>query len=125
MRVLVVEDYPPLARSIQQGLREAGYAVDGAADGEEALALAEGTPYDGIVLDLMLPKMDGLAVLSRIRTTGHRAGVLILTARDGVPDRVKGLDGGADDYLMKPFAFEELLARLRAVIRRRYPTSDG
>jgi DNA-binding response OmpR family regulator len=125
MRVLVVEDYAPLARSIQQGLREAGYAVDGAADGDEGLTLAESTPYDGIVLDLMLPKVDGLTLLARLRAGGHRAGVLILTARDAVPDRVKGLDGGADDYLLKPFAFEELLARLRAVIRRRYPCPDS
>jgi len=125
MRVLVVEDYAPLARSVQQGLREAGYAVDGASDGEEGLALAESTPYDAVVLDLMLPRIDGLTVLARLRARGHGAAVLILTARDGVSDRVKGLDGGADDYLLKPFAFEELLARLRAVIRRRYPASGN
>jgi len=125
MRILLIEDYPPLARSLGRGLREAGYAVDQAADGEEGLALAESAPYDAIVLDLMLPKLDGLSLLARLRRDKNPAGVLILTARDGVGDRVKGLDVGADDYLVKPFALEELLARVRAVVRRRYPASDG
>jgi DNA-binding response OmpR family regulator len=123
MRVLVVEDFVPLRRSLCQGLRESGYAVDEAADGEEGLALAESAPYDAIVLDLMLPKLDGLTLLERLRRTGHSAGVVVLTARDGV--RVRGLDLGADDYLVKPFAFEELLARVRAVIRRRYRSSQA
>jgi DNA-binding response OmpR family regulator len=120
MRVLLVDDFAPLARSLAQGLREAGYAVDVATDGEEALALAGTTAYDGILLDLMLPKVDGLTVLRRLRAGGSSAGVLVLTARDQLADRVAGLDLGADDYLAKPFPFEELLARLRAVIRRRY-----
>jgi DNA-binding response OmpR family regulator len=105
---------------LSQGLREAGYAVDVAPDGEAALALARATPYDGILLDLMIPKVDGLTVLQRLRAGGSSAGVLVLTARDQVADRVTGLDLGADDYLAKPFSFDELLARLRAVIRRRY-----
>jgi DNA-binding response OmpR family regulator len=120
VRVLLIEDFAPLARSVAQGLREAGYAVDAAADGEEGLALAEATAYDAILLDLMVPKIDGLTVLARLRARGSPAGVLVLTARDQVADRVAGLDLGADDYLVKPFAFEELLARLRSVIRRRY-----
>jgi DNA-binding response OmpR family regulator len=120
MRVLVVEDYPPLARSLQQGIEEAGYAVDLARDGEEALLLAEQGSHDAVVLDLMIPKIDGLAVLERLRLRGSAAGVLVLTAKDTVEDRVRGLDLGADDYLVKPFAFLELLARLRSVIRRRY-----
>jgi DNA-binding response OmpR family regulator len=120
MRVLVVEDYAPLARAIGTGLAEAGYAVDVVADGQSGLDYAQAAPYDAIVLDLMLPKLDGLSVLERLRRARHPAAVLILTARDGVPDRVKGLDLGADDYLVKPFAFEELLARLRALVRRRY-----
>jgi DNA-binding response OmpR family regulator len=120
MRILVVEDYEPLARSLVQGLREAGYAVDHSADGEEALGLAQASPYDALVLDIMVPTMDGLTVLRRLRAGGSEAAVLLVTARDQVPDRVAGLDTGADDYLVKPFAFDELLARLRAVIRRRY-----
>jgi DNA-binding response OmpR family regulator len=125
MRVLVVEDYAPLARSVTQGLREAGYAVDLAADGEEGLWYAEDNAYDAIILDLMLPKLDGLSVLRRLREKEIPASVLILTARDRVADRVAGLDAGADDYLVKPFAFDELLARVRALIRRRYKVQDG
>jgi DNA-binding response OmpR family regulator len=125
MRVLLVEDFGPLARSLAQGLREAGYAVDVACDGEEALAHTRATPYDGILLDLMIPKIDGLTVLRRLRAEGSSAGVVVLTARDQVADRVAGLDLGADDYLAKPFSFEELLARLRAVIRRRYQESSS
>jgi DNA-binding response OmpR family regulator len=120
MRVLLIEDYEPLARSLAQGLREAGYASDVAGDGEEGLGLAETNSYDALVLDLMVPKIDGLTILSRLRSSGSKAGVLIITARDQVSDRVDGLDLGADDYLVKPFAFDELLARLRAVVRRRY-----
>jgi DNA-binding response OmpR family regulator len=125
MRVLVIEDYLPLSRSLCEGLREAGYAVDVAQDGNEGLALAEGTPYDAIVLDLMLPGRDGMSVLGELRRARNPVGVVVLTARDGLQDRVKGLDLGADDYLVKPFAFEELLARVRAVIRRRYQETDG
>lgn len=120
MRVLLVEDFEPLARSLAQGLREAGYAVDDAKDGDEGLALAETNAYDGILLDLMIPKVDGLSFLARLRSRGSNAAVLILTARDQVSDKVTGLDLGADDYMTKPFALDELLARLRAVIRRRY-----
>jgi len=120
MRLLVVEDYAPLLRAMDQGLREAGYGVDLASDGEAALSLARTVAYDTVVLDLMLPKLDGFAVLERLRRARHPAAVLILTARQEVADRVKGLDLGADDYLVKPFAFEELLARVRALVRRRY-----
>jgi DNA-binding response OmpR family regulator len=120
MRVLVVEDYLPIQRAVVKGLREAGFAVDTAADGEEGLWYATGNDYDVIVLDLMLPKLDGLAVLQRLRAAGRPVHVLILTAKDAVIDRVKGLDAGADDYLVKPFAFDELLARVRALARRAY-----
>ena len=125
MRLLVIEDYAPLANSVCQGLREAGYAVELARDGNSGLALALGTAFDAIVLDLMLPGLDGLQILERLRARQHPAGVLVLTARDSVEDRVKGLDLGADDYLVKPFAFEELLARVRSVIRRRYQSPGG
>lgn len=120
MKVLLVEDYEPLARAVAQGLREAGYAVDTSAEGEEALALALSNAYDALVLDLMVPRVDGLTILKRLRQSGSAAAVLVVTARDQVPDRIAGLDLGADDYLVKPFAFNELLARLRAVIRRKY-----
>jgi DNA-binding response OmpR family regulator len=120
MRILIVEDYAPLRGSLAKGLREAGFAVDLSADGEEGLWLALGEDYDVIVLDLMLPKLDGLTVLERIRAGGKQAHVLILTARDAVKDRVRGLETGADDYLVKPFAFEELLARIHALVRRHY-----
>jgi DNA-binding response OmpR family regulator len=118
MRVLVVEDHPSMARSLANGLREEGYAVDLALDGEEAEHLATVNAYDAVVLDLMLPKVDGWTVLKSIRRNRPGLPVLCLTARDAVEDRVKGLDLGADDYLVKPFAFEELLARIRSVIRR-------
>lgn len=117
MRVLVVEDEPALQRSLAATLREENYAVDVASDGEEALFKAENGAYDAIVLDVMIPKIDGWAVLERLRTRKNTP-VLMLTARDAVRDRVKGLDGGADDYLTKPFNIEELLARLRSLIRR-------
>ncbi len=119
MRLLLIEDYLPLSRALERGLREAGYGVDTATDGERGLALAEAAAYDVIVLDLMLPSMDGSAVLERLRAAHNPAGVIILTARQGVADRIKGLDLGADDYVTKPFAFDELLARIRSVIRRR------
>ena len=125
MRVLVVEDYAPLARSIAQGLREAGFAADVAIDGEAGLTAAEAVAYDAIVLDLTLPKLDGMQVLEQLRARKNPACVLILTARDGLADRVLGLDQGADDYLTKPFAFAELLARLRATIRRRYGGAES
>ncbi len=120
MKILVVEDHAPLRGSLAKGLREAGFAVDLAADGEEGLWHALEEDYDAIVLDLMLPKLDGLSVLERLRAKGKQSHVLILTAKDAVRDRVRGLEAGADDYLVKPFAFEELLARIRALVRRRY-----
>jgi DNA-binding response OmpR family regulator len=120
MRVLIVEDYGPLRTALSQGLREAGFAVDAAADGEVGLWHAESTDYDVIVLDLMLPKIDGLTILERLRRDGNASRVLILTAKDALEDRIAGLDLGADDYLVKPFAYGELLARVRALVRRRY-----
>jgi len=120
MRLLLVEDYPPIQKAVAKGLREAGFAVDVTGDGEEALWYATGSDYDVVILDLMLPKVDGLAILKRLRAEGRQTHVLILTARDTVADRVRGLDLGADDYLVKPFAFEELLARVRALARRAY-----
>jgi two-component system OmpR family response regulator len=117
MRVLVVEDEPDLLRVVVRALREDGYAVDEAPDGEEALYKATHWAYDALVLDLLLPRLDGWEVLGQLRRT-HKTPVLILTARDGVADRVRGLDAGADDYLVKPFELSELLARLRALIRR-------
>jgi DNA-binding response OmpR family regulator len=119
MRILVVEDERKVASFVRQGLQEEGYAVDVAADGAAAVDMAlGGTPYDLIVLDLMLPKRGGLDVLRTLRESRITAPVLLLTARDRVPDRVTGLDLGADDYLTKPFAFEEFLARVRALLRR-------
>jgi DNA-binding response OmpR family regulator len=120
MRVLLVEDYPPIQNAVAKGLREAGFAVDATGDGAEGLWYAANNDYDVIILDLMLPSMDGLTVLKRLRSGGRPAHVLILTAKDTVADRVAGLDLGADDYLTKPFAFEELLARVRALARRAY-----
>jgi len=125
VRVLVVEDYKPLANSLTQALREAGYAVDVAYEGNEGLWFAESNPYDVIVLDLMLPGLDGISILKHLRDKNNQAGVLILTARDGLSDRVSGLDYGADDYLTKPFALDELLARVRAIVRRRYQINKG
>jgi DNA-binding response OmpR family regulator len=120
MRVLIIEDYQPLRESLEQGLTENGFAVDVASDGETGWWHAQGGEYDVIILDLMLPKLDGLTILKRVRDKNFRTAVLILTARDATEDRVKGLDLGADDYLIKPFAFVELLARVRALIRRNY-----
>lgn len=118
MRILVVEDEPDLLEVLAQSLREDGYAVDTAFDGREGLRRARSTPYDALVLDLMLPGMDGWTILKELRKQGNAVPVLILTARDALSDRVKGLDLGADDYLAKPFELAELLARLRSVIRR-------
>ncbi len=117
MRVLVIEDEPALLSVLAQALREAGYAVDEAADGEVGLYKATAWDYDAVVLDLMLPKRDGWSVLAALRKS-HKTPVLVLTARDAVRDRVRGLDVGADDYLVKPFDLTELLARVRALIRR-------
>jgi len=117
MRVLVVEDEPDLLDSLVRAVREDGYAVDGAPDGEEGLYKAESFEYDAIVLDVMLPRLDGWELLKRLRKT-KKTPVLMLTARDAIRDRVRGLDTGADDYLVKPFDIDELLARLRALIRR-------
>jgi two-component system, OmpR family, response regulator len=118
MRILVVEDEEKMAGLIRRGLREEGMAVDVAGRGEDALWMAGSTEFDAIVLDLMLPGIDGLETCRRLRDDGVWAPVLILTARDAVSDRVAGLDHGADDYLVKPFSFAELLARLRALVRR-------
>jgi DNA-binding response OmpR family regulator len=123
VRVLVIEDEPDLLKALVQALREEGYAADQAADGREGLFKAEGCEYQAIVLDLLLPGLDGLEVLRRLRKS-RKTPVLILTARDGVSDRVRGLDSGADDYIVKPFALSELLARLRALIRRSAGTAD-
>jgi DNA-binding response OmpR family regulator len=120
MRLLLIEDYRPLRQSLAKGLREAGFAVDATGDGQEGLWYALGNEYDVIVLDLMLPGLDGLEILKKLRRQGRESSVLILTAKDTVQDRVTGLDLGADDYLVKPFAFEELLARIRALLRRSY-----
>jgi len=117
MRILVVEDEPRLLRNLAKALREEGYAVDAAADGEDGLFKAESFNYDAIILDVMMPKLDGWEMLERLRKK-KRTPVLMLTARDSHNDRVKGLDTGADDYLVKPFDLSELLARLRALIRR-------
>lgn len=124
MRILVVEDECKQAAVLKRGLTERGYAVDLAHDGEVGLGLAEAEPYDLIVLDVMLPKLDGLEVSRRLRSQRRQMPILMLTARDAVDDRVAGLDSGADDYLVKPFAFGELLARVRALLRRNGPVRD-
>ena len=121
MRALVVEDEAKMAALIRRGLAEEGYAADVARTGEDALWMARATPYDAIVLDVMLPGRNGIDVCRELRASGVWSPILILTARDGVEDRVAGLDGGADDYLTKPFSFAELLARLRALARRAPP----
>jgi DNA-binding response OmpR family regulator len=118
MRVLVVEDETSIAHFVRRGLYEAGYAVDVACDGEEGLAYALAADYDVLILDIMLPRMDGLEMLSELRRRGVQVPTLMLTARDTIEERVEGLDAGADDYLVKPFAFPELLARIRALLRR-------
>jgi two-component system OmpR family response regulator len=118
MRVLVIEDEPDLLWAIATAIREAGYAVDVAADGQQGLFKVQGGQYDVVVLDLMLPKVDGWTLLRKVRAAGQNTPVLILSARDALSDRVRGLDSGADDYLTKPFELAELLARIRALIRR-------
>jgi DNA-binding response OmpR family regulator len=125
MRILIVEDNPRLSRSLKTSLGEAGYAVDAADDAVEAEALVELAPYDAIILDVMLPGRDGFALCRALRQRRIRAPILMLTARDAVEDRVRGLDSGADDYLVKPFSLDELLARLRAQLRREAPIRTG
>jgi DNA-binding response OmpR family regulator len=120
MRLLLIEDSIRLRTSIGRGLHKAGYAVDSSGDGEEGLWLAQSNQYDAIVLDLMLPNLDGLSLLRSLRAKQNGTHVLILTAKDTVENRVNGLQAGADDYLIKPFAFEELLARVQALCRRSY-----
>ncbi|HET9371088.1 MAG TPA: response regulator transcription factor [Vicinamibacterales bacterium] len=118
MRILVVEDEPAAARVLAQGLREHAYAVDVAADGVAALERAEATDYDLVLLDVLLPRIDGLALCRKLRGSGAAMPILMLTARGGLDERVQGLDAGADDYLSKPYHFPELLARIRALLRR-------
>ena len=118
MRILIVEDEKKVAAFIKKGLEEETYAVDTASDGEEGLYLGEQNPYDLIILDLMLPKINGLDILSRLRSKKIDTPILLLTAKDSVNDKVEGLNQGADDYLTKPFAFSELLARIRVLLRR-------
>jgi len=119
MRILVIEDEKKITDFIKRGLKEEGYAVDVAYDGQEGEFLAKTNEYDLILLDLMLPKVDGLSVCKNLRASGILTPIIMLTAKSAVEDRVEGLDAGADDYLMKPFAFEELLARIRAVLRKK------
>src|SRR5262245_55614656 len=118
MRALIVEDDRAIAEFVTRGLREAGFAVDQAADGETALQLALSEPYDVAIVDLMLPERDGLSLIDELRRRGRTTPVLILSARRSVDDRVRGLQSGGDDYLTKPFAFAELLARVQALVRR-------
>ena len=124
MRVLIVEDSRALRESLRDGLAGEGFAVDVAEDGGLGLSLARNNPYDVLVLDLMLPVLDGFSVLEQLSGDPARPHVLVLTARDRLEDRVRGLNAGADDYLVKPFAFEELLARVHALLRRRYDEHD-
>jgi len=118
MRILIVEDEKSLAEAIKKGLEEEDYAVDVAYNGEDGLFMAENEPSDLIILDIMLPIIDGMTILKKIRKAGVKTPVLMLTAKDAITDRVSGLDSGADDYLTKPFHFEELLARIRVLLRR-------
>jgi len=123
-RILIVEDEAKLRRTIQQGLEERGYEVVAVEDGDEGLARAVAQPFDCLILDLMLPGCDGFEILNAVRAAGRKTPTLILTARGAVEDRVRGLDSGADDYLPKPFVWEELLARVRACVRRSSPEAD-
>jgi DNA-binding response OmpR family regulator len=120
MRILVVEDYAPVRKAVVKGLKEASFAVDSAANGRDGLWYAQNNSYDAIILDLMLPEVSGLSILRQLRDAGSDVGILILTAKDAVEDRVAGLNAGADDYLIKPFSFDELLARAKVLVRRRY-----
>lgn len=125
MRILVVEDELSLLNIIKKRLKEEGYSVDGCLDGEEGQYYTEINDYDCIVLDVMLPLIDGISILKNMKVKNIMAPVLLLTARDSIEDRVKGLDAGADDYLVKPFSFEELLARIRALLRRNVDTRNN
>lgn len=125
MRILVVEDFSPLREAISQGLSEAGFAVDAVDNGEDGLWQARSGEHDVVILDLMLPKIGGMEILRTLRSAHSPAHVLILTARDAPDDRIRGLDEGADDYLTKPFIFGELLARVRALVRRKYQTKSN
>jgi two-component system OmpR family response regulator len=124
MRILVIEDDDKIASFVQNGLKQSGFAVDHAADGDAGWALCESVTYDAIVLDIMLPRLDGLSLLRRLRKENSRVPVLLLSAKASVDNRVAGLQDGADDYLTKPFAFSELLARLQALIRRATHTTE-
>ncbi len=125
MKLLLIEDYFPLVNSLKEGLSTKGYSLDCAMDGEEGLWYAENHPYDVIILDLMLPKLNGLRVLEILRKEGNLTPVLILTAKGDISDRVKGLDAGADDYLVKPFSIRELMARVRALVRRNHQLTSS
>ena len=125
MRILLVEDEKDLAAIVRQGLEEEGYTVESAYDGEEGLYMAENLPVDLIILDIMLPLIDGLSILKSIRKKGMTTPVLLLTARDAILDKITGLDTGADDYLTKPFVFGELLARVRSLIRRKATVKEA
>ena len=125
MRILLVEDSRRLRESIVLALRRSGYAVDATGDGREGLEMAEDHPYDAAILDIMLPSLDGILILKKLRAGGNRTPVMFLTARDAIEDRVAGLRGGADDYLVKPFALEELLARVEALCRRGYQKASS
>lgn len=120
MRILVIEDYEPIRSAVTQALAEDGYAVDSVGDGRDGLTLARSQEHDAIVLDIMLPHTSGLEILRSLRVSRQQTPVLLLTALDAVDQRVQGLDAGADDYLAKPFAMRELLARVRALVRRRH-----
>jgi len=124
MKILLIEDDPRTASFILKGLRQEGFAADYAADGEEGLHLAQETPFDAAIVDIMLPKLDGLSLIERLRREQISVPVIVLSARSSVEDRVKGLHVGADDYLMKPFAFSELLARIQALLRRTSSQKD-
>lgn len=124
MRILVVEDDQKIASFVVNGLKQSGFAVDHCGDGEEGLLLARSTPYDAAVIDIMLPKLDGLSLVQALRKEGMRTPVIILSAKASVDDRVKGLQSGGDDYVTKPFAFSELLARVQALIRRATQTAE-
>jgi two-component system OmpR family response regulator len=124
MRILVVEDDKKIASFVVNGLKQSGYAVDHAAEGEQGLIMAKSIAYDAAVVDIMLPKLDGLSLIQQLRAKGVRIPVLILSAKASVDDRVKGLQAGGDDYLTKPFAFSELLARIQALIRRATQTTE-
>ena len=125
MRLLVVEDEKKLNELITKKLKKEYYGVDSCFDGEEAVRYVEGTEYDAIILDIMLPKLDGFEVIKRIRAKKNKVPILLLTARDNIDDKVKGLDYGADDYLVKPFIFEELMARIRVLLRRNSGNADN